>query len=61
MNKQDINKVKKHLGIKKQDSILLATYLKYGVEFEEREDAVEFVLKKIEDLKKEKDYELGLG
>ena len=57
-----INKVKKRLGIKKQDSILLAVYIAYGVEFDERSDAVEFVLNMIgEDLKKEKDYELGLG
>ena len=47
MNKQDINKVKKHLGIKKQDLILLAVYIAYGVEFDEREDAVEFVLNMI--------------
>ena len=44
----NINDVKKHLGIKKQELILLHTYIKYGKEFDTLEKAMEFVIKKIE-------------
>jgi len=49
MSKRDpnINIVKKHLGIKKDQLILLQVYKQYGVEFDDEKDAVEFVLKKM--------------
>ena len=48
MDKKILNKVKKHLGIRKDNLILLKTYVKYRKEFVNMEEAVEYVLKKIE-------------
>jgi len=48
MNKELINKIKKHLNVSKQDLILLAVYKTYGVEFEDVKKACEFVLDKID-------------
>jgi len=44
MTRQEINEVKKILGVKKQELILLHTYIKYGKECADLEDAVDFVL-----------------
>ena len=43
----EINQVKKHLGISKRNLILLQTFRKYRVEFEEEKDAIKFVMEKI--------------
>ena len=47
MNKKDVNKVKKRLGIRKDNLILMKTYMIFGVEFVKQEDAVEYVLDQI--------------
>jgi len=44
MTRQEINEVKKILGVKKQELILLHTYIKYGKECADLEEAVDFVL-----------------
>jgi hypothetical protein len=53
MSKRDpnINIVKQHLGIKKDQLILLQVYKQYGEEFYETKDAVEFILDKIKEEK----------
>ena len=40
MNK---NKIKKYLGIKKNQLILLAVYKKFGIEFKDTDDACDWV------------------
>ena len=44
---KEVNLIKKHLGVKKRELILLGVYLKYGVEIEDVDEACEYVLKKI--------------
>jgi len=48
---RDLNKIKKHLGIRKKELILLAVYRMYKEEFDDVEEACEFVLNKIENEK----------
>ena len=43
-----INKVKEHLGIKKDELILLKTYQKYNADFDNQELAIAYVLRKID-------------
>ena len=44
---KEMNKVKKHLGIRQRNLILLQTFRKYRVEFEEEKDAIKFVIEKM--------------
>ena len=44
-----INRVKKFLNIKKQDLILQQVFKQHGKEFENTEDAVEYILKLMEE------------
>ena len=45
----ELNLIKKHLGIRKKELILLAVYKMYGIEIEDTDEACEFVLNKIND------------
>lgn len=48
---KDLNKVKKILGVRKNDLILLATYKKFNIEFDEFEEAVEWIKEEVMSLK----------
>ena len=48
------NKLKKKLGVKQSQLVLLAVYKMYGVEFEDGDEALEFV-KKMQDWEDKED------
>jgi len=49
MKIQELNKIKKFLGITKKELILLQVFKLYNVEFDNTEQAIEYIQKKMEE------------